>query len=59
MLQRKRDSIDKVKTELDNAKDRKDAFERQLAKAASLNSGKNPTCGKCHLKSGHNRRICD
>lgn len=59
MLQRKRESITSVKTELNNAKAAKDAFERQLARAQGLNSGRLTICGQCHLKTGHNRRICD
>lgn len=59
MLSKKLENINTVSEDFEKAKTEKQLFEREISKAQNHNSGSLTTCGKCHLKIGHNRRICD
>ncbi|KAK3737852.1 hypothetical protein QZH41_015777, partial [Actinostola sp. cb2023] len=59
MLARKLHNIKTAKIELSNAKTNKENFQRELTTALNHNSGSLSICGKCHLKIGHNRHVCD
>ena len=55
---KQKQTVDKISLELEEGTRKLRKFDGRIGRASTQNEGSLSTCGNCHLKLGHTKRIC-
>ena len=55
---KQRETVENIKHELQNGTRKLEQFDEKIRRASSQNAGGLSSCGNCHLKMGHTKKIC-